>query len=158
MGPIGPPGPVIPAGGPLAPAPGPPAPGPPRPPIIPAIIMEAASAPFPPGGAGAAAGAAEAAGAAAAAGGAGVAAGAGVEAGAAGGADAVEELPPPQPASPNRTSPTAAHKMSRRMHHLHADKASPDLYLLFGVKRISPNSVSYTHLRAHETPEHLVCR
>ena len=23
---------------------------------------------------------------------------------------------------------------------------------------IAPNAVSYTHLRAHETPEHLVCR
>src|SRR5665254_16286 len=26
------------------------------------------------------------------------------------------------------------------------------------IIRIAPESVSYTHLRAHETPEHLVCR
>src|SRR5678816_1763376 len=34
-----------------------------------------------------------------------------------------------------------------RSSHLHASSCSP-----------SPESVSYTHLRAHETPEHLVCR
>src|SRR5678815_6045798 len=27
-----------------------------------------------------------------------------------------------------------------------------------GVLRTLPKTVSYTHLRAHETPEHLVCR
>ena len=26
------------------------------------------------------------------------------------------------------------------------------------LDKLSHNSVSYTHLRAHETPEHLVCR
>src|SRR5678816_2599956 len=29
---------------------------------------------------------------------------------------------------------------------------------VFGNERPMPNPVSYTHLRAHETPEHLVCR
>ncbi|KQI09431.1 hypothetical protein K777_09895, partial [Campylobacter coli CVM 41970] len=28
----------------------------------------------------------------------------------------------------------------------------------FGVSKDSVETVSYTHLRAHETPEHLVCR
>ena len=28
----------------------------------------------------------------------------------------------------------------------------------FCIHKISNTSVSYTHLRAHETPEHLVCR
>src|SRR5678815_5931838 len=28
----------------------------------------------------------------------------------------------------------------------------------YNVRSISPVAVSYTHLRAHETPEHLVCR
>src|SRR5678816_1586982 len=37
------------------------------------------------------------------------------------------------------------------------------IHFLFGLKAgrfptHSPLSVSYTHLRAHETPEHLVCR
>ena len=30
--------------------------------------------------------------------------------------------------------------------------------LVFSVIGVTINSVSYTHLRAHETPEHLVCR
>ena len=29
---------------------------------------------------------------------------------------------------------------------------------LFLIRILCPRSVSYTHLRAHETPEHLVCR
>src|SRR5674536_152706 len=29
---------------------------------------------------------------------------------------------------------------------------------LLSARWIGPESVSYTHLRAHETPEHLVCR
>ena len=28
----------------------------------------------------------------------------------------------------------------------------------FEIGPLEPGSVSYTHLRAHETPEHLVCR
>eukprot|EP00658_Telonema_sp_P-2_P000588 TRINITY_DN10222_c0_g1_i8.p1 TRINITY_DN10222_c0_g1~~TRINITY_DN10222_c0_g1_i8.p1 ORF type:complete len:129 (-),score=39.87 TRINITY_DN10222_c0_g1_i8:71-457(-) len=28
----------------------------------------------------------------------------------------------------------------------------------FKIERVTPTPVSYTHLRAHETPEHLVCR
>src|SRR5678816_4827855 len=27
-----------------------------------------------------------------------------------------------------------------------------------GLRELGPHPVSYTHLRAHETPEHLVCR
>src|SRR5678816_868762 len=37
---------------------------------------------------------------------------------------------------------------------------SPEANYLAGPDDIyvAPNAVSYTHLRAHETPEHLVCR
>jgi hypothetical protein len=44
------------------------------------------------------------------------------------GTDAVLELPPPQPAIPSKTTPAAAHKMSRRMHHLQAMKPVPALF------------------------------
>ena len=44
------------------------------------------------------------------------------------GADAVLELFPPQPAIPSKTTPAAAHKMSRRMHHLQAMKPAPALF------------------------------
>src|SRR5678816_4467070 len=41
----------------------------------------------------------------------------------------------------------------------HAPFLAPDLKLdVVSARRLSPLSVSYTHLRAHETPEHLVCR
>ena len=35
-------------------------------------------------------------------------------------------------------------------------KAIP--YSVNGTRRVNEKAVSYTHLRAHETPEHLVCR
>ena len=40
------------------------------------------------------------------------------------------------------------------------EKGDPDLYEIIVSAGASStfNSVSYTHLRAHETPEHLVCR
>ena len=53
---------------------------------------------------------------------------AGEDGGVGGGADAVLELPPPQPAIPSKTTPAAAHKMSRRMHHLQAMKPAPALF------------------------------
>src|SRR5678816_956491 len=31
-------------------------------------------------------------------------------------------------------------------------------FFLVSYERLKDNAVSYTHLRAHETPEHLVCR
>src|SRR5678816_3627144 len=44
---------------------------------------------------------------------------------------------------------------------LHADEGlgPAGLHLAVGGEgRLGPGPVSYTHLRAHETPEHLVCR
>src|SRR5678816_3796783 len=38
---------------------------------------------------------------------------------------------------------------------LHSDQC---MELIRDARRIDPAPVSYTHLRAHETPEHLVCR
>src|SRR5678815_4656891 len=35
---------------------------------------------------------------------------------------------------------------------------SRDLSAMLDVDDVVPTAVSYTHLRAHETPEHLVCR
>src|SRR5678815_1646995 len=34
----------------------------------------------------------------------------------------------------------------------------PEYYSDIDIKRYTERTVSYTHLRAHETPEHLVCR
>ena len=43
--------------------------------------------------------------------------------------------------------------------HLKRYREHFKIYLhIFLILRHSPISVSYTHLRAHETPEHLVCR
>ena len=38
--------------------------------------------------------------------------------------------------------------------------ATLDAFEAQGVRKVwlTPHAVSYTHLRAHETPEHLVCR
>ena len=38
------------------------------------------------------------------------------------------------------------------------DYSSDDIETLFNDFQIDDEPVSYTHLRAHETPEHLVCR
>src|SRR5678815_2279128 len=38
------------------------------------------------------------------------------------------------------------------------DLIAPATFLLFTTFLLHSASVSYTHLRAHETPEHLVCR
>src|SRR5678816_3271376 len=38
------------------------------------------------------------------------------------------------------------------------DLFTPSKYLTFSVHMDGLRAVSYTHLRAHETPEHLVCR
>src|SRR5678816_2032177 len=35
---------------------------------------------------------------------------------------------------------------------------SREVQFLNALHRAKPDAVSYTHLRAHETPEHLVCR
>jgi len=59
---------------------------------------------------------------------------AGVDGADGGGADAVLELFPPQPAIPSKTTPAAAHRMSRRMHHLQAMKPAP-AYLSRNQKR-----------------------
>jgi hypothetical protein len=58
------------------------------------------------------------------------------EGGVGGGADAVLELFPPQPATPSKTTPAAAHKMSRRMHHLQAMKPAPALLFKESKKTI----------------------
>ena len=44
------------------------------------------------------------------------------------------------------------------MAHMHAGSSSPSLLSVLNTIKLSLFSVSYTHLRAHETLRYLVCR